>query len=461
MNYQSKWDKKSWSPKKIIYEATDEKLTAGAGLGPLIDAFVESAEFVDFKKCLPKRISNSSYSSEHLALILLAGFWYGADCLDDLEDFEDDPAVEDKLGGLATSKTIANFLRDFSDEEIESLRKFLTTQAFKYRQRVSGKDCAITFDLDSTFHEQCSSKMEGLAMNRDGKIGLDSLLTIDDRGFAYDMDLRSGSTYSSEKSDSMILRVVGDIPNRTKVQHYFRADSAFAREDFITAAQSRSLKGTVTAHGNCRWESHIDEVTNWQPWVYSDEEIKKAEKKGRRLPEVSVGYWMYEPTWAPGVRYPIVIKRSLKDDSGQTSLFAEDQYKYWGVLSLRGLYPQTPQEILEFHQGRGNMENFIREGKINYDLKHFPCLSLKANHVYGLMALVAHNFLRALAIVMRPDKPHFAKKLRKRLIHIPGRLVSGAGYLRMKIPTKFFKEVTEILKRWSETFDPIPHLSTA
>ncbi len=131
MNYQSKLDKKSWSPKKIIYEATDEKLTAGAGLGPLIDAFVESAEFVDFKKCLPKRISNSSYSSEHLALILLAGFWYGADCLDDLEDFEDDPAVEDKLGGLATSKTIANFLRDFSDEEIESLRKFLTAQAFK------------------------------------------------------------------------------------------------------------------------------------------------------------------------------------------------------------------------------------------------------------------------------------------------------------------------------------------
>lgn len=167
-------------------------------------------------------------------------------------------------------------------------------------------------------------------MNRDGKIGLDSLLTIDDKGFAYDMDLRSGSTFSSENSNTMILRVVGDIPNRTEVQHYFRADSAFARE-----------------------------------------------------------------------------------------------------------------------------------GKVNYDLKHFPCQSLKANHVYGLFALVAHNFLRALAIVMKPDKPHFAKKLRKRLIHIPGRLVSGSGYLRMKIPTKFFKEVIETLKRWSETFNPIPHLSTA
>ena len=59
MNYQSKWDKKTWSLKKIIYEATDKKLTVGASLGPLIDAFMESAEFVEFKKCLPKRISIS------------------------------------------------------------------------------------------------------------------------------------------------------------------------------------------------------------------------------------------------------------------------------------------------------------------------------------------------------------------------------------------------------------------
>lgn len=461
MNYQSKWDKKAWAPRKIIYEATNEKLTAGAGLGPLIDAFVESAEFKAFKKCLPSRVGNSSYSSEHLALILLAGFWYGADCLEDLEDFEEDPAVEDKLGGLATSKTIANFLRDFTEQNISDLRSFMTAQGFNYRQRISGQDCSITFDIDSTFHEQAGSKMEGLAMNRDGKIGLDSLLTVDDRGFCYDMDLRSGSTFSSEKADEMIFRILGDIPNRTRVQHYFRGDSAFARENFIRAAQSRSLKGTVTAHGNCRWESHLDEVHNWQPWVYTEEEKQKALKRGRSLPEVSVGYWMYEPTWAPGVKYPIVIKRSLKDENGQTSLFAEDQYKYWGVLSLRGLYPHTPQEILEFHQKRGNMENFIREGKINYDLKHFPCQSLRANHAYGLLALIAHNFLRAMAILMRPDKPHFAKKLRKRFIHIPGHLVSGSGYLRMKIPTKFFKEVMELLKRWSETFKPIPHLSTA
>ena len=460
MNYQSKWEKNPWRPKKIVYEPTDEKLTASAGLGPLIDAFMASPEFSEFKACLPERIGNSSYSAEHLAMILLCGFWYGHDCLDDLEEFEKDPSVEDKLGGLATSKTIGNYLRDFEPEHIERLRRFLTKQGFHYRSRIDGKDTSITFDQDSTFHEQYGTKMEGVVMSRYGVVGLDSLLTFDDRGFAYDMDLRPGSTFSANGADQMILRVMDDIPNRAQVQHYYRGDSAFCNEDCLRAAQSKSLKGTVTAHGNTGWEAKIEDVTNWQPWVYTLEQIQKAEESGRSLPAVDVGFMMYEPGWAPGVKYPIVIKRTPKADDGQTLLLSEGGYKYWGVLSFRGLYPHTPQQILEFHQGRGNMENFIREGKINYDLKHFPCQSIKANHVYGLFALVAHNFLRAMAILMRPDKPHFAKKLRRLMIHIPGRLVKGSGYFRMKIPHKFYKEVTKWIERWTETFKP-SRLSTA
>jgi len=36
MKYPGKWERQSWSPKKIIYEATEDRLTAGAGLGPLV-----------------------------------------------------------------------------------------------------------------------------------------------------------------------------------------------------------------------------------------------------------------------------------------------------------------------------------------------------------------------------------------------------------------------------------------
>jgi hypothetical protein len=58
MDYKSKWESNPWRPKKIIIEPTNERLTASAGLGPLIDAFTQAPEFKAFKACLPKRVGN-------------------------------------------------------------------------------------------------------------------------------------------------------------------------------------------------------------------------------------------------------------------------------------------------------------------------------------------------------------------------------------------------------------------
>ena len=106
------------------------------------------------------------------------------------------------------------------------------------------------------------------------------------------------------------------------------------------------------------------------------------------------------------------------------------------------------QEVFVHHQKRGNMENFIREDKNAYDLKHFPCLKLKANHAYGLLAMVAHNLLRWVALMMKPDKPHFAKKLRKKFIFAAGKVIKHAGQLYLKIVEHAFKEVMKLREAW-------------
>jgi hypothetical protein len=70
-----------------------------------------------------------------------------------------------------------------------------------------------------------------------------------------------------------------------------------------------------------------------------------------------------------------------------------------------------------------NTENFIREEKYGYDLKHFPCLALNANYAFAQLAVVAHNLLRWIALVQKPDKPHFSKKIRRRYVYIPGKVI--------------------------------------
>ncbi len=434
--------KQPWKPREFLYEFTQEELTSSAGLGPLIDLFCASPQFAVFRECLPKRCSNASFNTEQFALSLLSGFWYGHDCLDDLEDFEKDPSVEEKLEDLPSARAVGDWLRDFGPEHFEKLNQFLTRQALSCRRQLA-PDTALTLDMDSTAHEQSGQKMEGLAFNYEGKWCLDSLVSFDELGLAYRMDLRPGNTFSSVGAAPMLEKIFSALsPEEEK---HFRADSAFCNEEVIRACLLKKAKFTITAHGNTAWEGRVPEISSWTPWSYSEEEREKAAERKKFLPQVELGSFYYQPSWSENLRFACVVKRTWVE--GET-LFGAGHWKHYAVLTNRNLLTSSLQEIMEHHAKRGNSENFIREEKYAYDLKHFPCQKLSANHAYGLMALVAHNFLRTIARLYRPDKPYFSKKLRRRFVFLPGKLVRHARQLIMKIPERFRREVL-LIREWT------------
>lgn len=135
-----------------------------------------------------------------------------------------------------------------------------------------------------------------------------------------------------------------------------------------------------------------------------------------------------------------VVKRTQQE---QADLF-HGVWKHYGVVCNLDLTRMTHQEVIEFHNKRGNAENFIREEKYGYDLKHFPCLKLKANHAFGFIAMVAHNLLRWAAIHDRPSRPRFAKGFRRQFINIPGKMVSHGRTLTLKIAEHYLKEVNRL-----------------
>jgi hypothetical protein len=101
--------------KKIKLIRSDEKLTASAGLGTLVEIFDQSGLKKDFIKCLPKRVSHRSQGSYRLALNMLCGFIHGFDCLDDYERLGDDKALIAAFGyDSPSSRTFGDFIKDFS-----------------------------------------------------------------------------------------------------------------------------------------------------------------------------------------------------------------------------------------------------------------------------------------------------------------------------------------------------------
>ncbi len=48
---------------------------------------------------------------------------------------------------------------------------------------------------------------------------------------------------------------------------------------------------------------------------------------------------------------------------------------------------------------------------MNFDAYHLPCLSFEANHAFLLLLLTAFNLLRWIAVITKPDKPHYANEI--------------------------------------------------
>jgi hypothetical protein len=216
----------------------------------------------------------------------------------------------------------------------------------------------------------------------------------------------------------------------------------YCNQEVITSCLAVGAKFTITANqATSGWENHIPEITAWEPWSYSKEEKKKAAESGQELPEVEVGRFFWRPSWNEVLCFPVVVKRTR--GSGQLSLL-EGDWKHYGVVTNLSLVNRTLQSVIEFHNERGNVENFIREEKYGYDLKHFPCLELNANRAFAMIAMAAHNLLRWAAIHENPWRPRFAKGFRARFVHIPGIVVKHARAIVLRVSEAALKEVNRL-----------------
>src|SRR5262249_43611543 len=161
-----------------------------------------------------------------------------------------------------------------------------------------------------------------------------------------------------------------------------------------------------------------------------------AEKKGKPLPKIEVGRFYWQPSWAENLRIPVIVKRTWKEPEqyGMLGVPLQGEWDYYAVITNFNLLHNSLQSVMEFYQKRGNAENFIREEKYGFDLLHMPCLAMNANYAFLQLAVVAHNLLRWIALVQKPDKPHFSKKIRRRYVYIPGKVILHARQVFLKIP---------------------------
>lgn len=481
--------------RKIKIEMTKQKLTAAAGLGTIVEIFDQSGLKEEFIKCLPSRSSPRSQGSYLLALNMICGFIHGFDCLDDYDDFKGEEAIKALFGeGTPAARTLGDFLRDFEVEHLSELNEFLGKMSWSLLASLhknlpeEHKPKFVCVDVDSTDHPQSGNKIEGVAWNFKNRWCLDSQVAFDQMGFCHGLQLREGSTKSGVGASELLDGAIADgkkqIRRKLEGKVFVRGDSAYCTSEIIKTLLRKGVLFTLTAHdGTTGWKDLMEKAgLVWTPHVYTKEQIEWANSKGKELPQVEYARLYWTPKWSEvqesKLVFPILVKRTLDKEkfeeirrkNSQLRMLAddgylkEDPYDYYAVVTNFPLDLSTDrvnaperdekmkryslQEVMEHHNKRAIAENFIREEKYGYDLKHFPCLKLNANRAYGMLAMVSHNLLRWVALMMKPEKPHFSKKLRKRFVFHPGKVLIRSRGITLKIVEKGYEEVMRLREAW-------------
>lgn len=414
-------------------EATDKDLSARGGLV----VFQELIQELDWQRKLTKSLPAYRIATETSAydkfVAMTLGLVADADCLDATERLGHDPAFTAICGKVNAANTYGTFLRRFGLWHITRLNHLLIDMALTLRSRIGKRRDQITITFDSTGHLQHGKKIEGCEINYKGEWGLDSLLAFDELGLQYWADVRPGATYTSngvsEVVDAIFRRVARGV------RRYALADSGFCNSTFFTACATQNV-GFVTAMRANMYEPLIRRVTNWR------DTKRVLFHDGRKC---EIGTTLYR---APEGReiLRVVMLRALKPDEQSRGLFGDMRFDYAAFVTNIGEHEMARERLVEAYRSRANAENYIKDLKHGFDLKHLPCLSLTANKAYALMAAFAYNLVRFVAHLESPHKPHFAKILRFRVLLLPVQVVKHARTVSFRFMTHHKEEV----ERWLE-----------
>ena len=103
----------------------------------------------------------------------------------------------------------------------------------------------------------------------------------------------------------------------------------------------------------------------------------------------------------------------------------------------------TNEQVIKFYRKKSQVENNIKDLKNGMDFFHFPCQSLKANNVWGLMGIIAYNMMRMVSFTISKDGC-FVQTTRRKLVLLAGEVVKHARSIEIRMMDYLAKEVARI-----------------
>ena len=360
-------------------ETTKERLTAHGGLALMAEFNhgIGLRELTD--RFLPVPGSNRGFDPSVMVDSLVLMMQGGGRTLEDLRELKSEQGLMKLIGrdGIPEPDTVGDWLRRMGDRKRGELGlKGLDKVREKINERILKRDGIKEYTLDADAMEIIGEKADAL-FTYQGNKGYMPMA-----GYLYETPVciydafREGNVAPAFGQKGFYLECKRRMPLGKRIGFY-RADSASYQAELFNQLEADRVKYGVTADQDKAVKSLIAsiKVDQWK------EPVRGC---GYELAEAV--HCMEKTKQA----FRLVIKREVRR---QGELFeAKGSPYFYHVVATNWLEEEkSSQEVLEWHNQRGQAENFNKELKIGMGMERMPCGQTHANAVYFRIGVIAYN----------------------------------------------------------------------
>lgn len=413
-------------------EITDEEITPRSGLA--IYAEVLRAFRIEdrIEEHLPQPGSNRGYKPWKFIEPLLLMLYGGGRHIEDLREIRDDVALR-RLIGLEEMPSLSTFGDWLSRCGEKSGVEGIGRVNGEVARRILRKDQTqrYTLDVDATVIE---AEKQGAEWTYKKVKGYQPILGfIAENGVCLSYEFREGNVVAGARAVEFLEECERVLPEGKEIST-IRSDSAFYQAEVLNWCEERGKSYTITAGKD---KGVLEAVTTVRDW----KKLRTLEGEGMDR-EVGTAIHIMAKTEQA---FRLVVQRWK---NAQRDLFKPEDWCYHVIAS--NLDDLTPEEVVWWHNQRGQAENFIKELKSGFGMEQMPSGVFSANALYFGLGVLAYNTAQALKLFFldKEWRRHTIGTLRWRLVEIAGKVIRHGRQLILKLAVPL--EKLEVLLRIRE-----------
>ena len=261
-----------------------------------------------------------------------------------------------------------------------------------------------------------------------------------ENGLFIDDEFREGNEAPQKGHVAVYRRARALVEKAGKRLARYRADSASYQAELINVLEEDGVHWTITADQDSAVKQVIDRIPE-SAWVRVSEDVEVAETV----------HTMQDTNKA----FRLIVKRARDRSTPLSELLVS--YRTWAVAT--NMEPEVSAvRVLEWHQQRGEFENFLKGLKSDVGVGSMPTGESYANAVWFRIGVLVYNLIQGFKRDLLPGTwlSFRLPTLRWKIFALPGKFVRHARALVLKlaVPRRDLDFLNEVRTRCRLLFQP-------